>query len=145
MLELNLNPDERTLRRFGLIALCVFTALGLCAWRQAWPLAFDLGRARAVVAIALWLVAASAGLFAWIAPRANRALYATLTVLGYPIGVLVSHAVLAVMFFAIFVPVSAILRVLGKDALQRTLERDRPSYWSAARGRRPKSSYFRQF
>jgi hypothetical protein len=145
MLELNLDPDERVLRRFGLIALCVFGVLGLCAWRATWPFAWGLGEARAAAAIGLWALGATAGLFALTAPRVNRALYVALALLGYPIGLVVSHAVLAVLFFALFAPVGAVLRRLGRDPLQRALERDRPSYWSPAHGRRDKRSYFRQF
>jgi hypothetical protein len=145
MLELNLDPDERTLRRFGLLALCVFSALGVCAWRGMPPLAFEPGPARAALAFGLWALAASAGLLALLWPRGNRALYVGLSLLGYPVGLVVSHAVLALLFFAVFTPAGAVLRLLGKDPLQRALERDRSSYWTQARGRRPKPSYFRPF
>jgi hypothetical protein len=145
MLELNLDPDERTLRRFGLLSLCVFGALGGCAWRGLPPLELEPGPARAALAFGLWALAVSSGLLALLWPRGNRALYVGLSLLGHPIGLVVSHAVLAALFFAVFTPVGALMRALGTDPLQRALQRDRPSYWTVVRGRRPKPSYFRQF
>jgi hypothetical protein len=145
MIELNLHPDERTLRGFGLIAFAAFGVLGACAWRQAWPLSFELGQARSAVAFGLWALGASAAILALVAPRANRALYVALACVGYPIGLVVSHAVLAALFFGVFTPIGVTMRLLGRDPLQRALERDRASYWLPARGRRPKASYFRQF
>jgi hypothetical protein len=145
MLELNLDPDERTLRRFGLLALCVFGALGACAWRGMPPLALDPGPLRSALACGLWALAGSAGLLALLWPRGNRALYVGLSLLGYPVGLVVSHAMLALLFFAVFTPVGAGMRLLGRDPLERALERGRASYWTKARGRQPKPSYFRQF
>lgn len=145
MIGLNLEPDERTLRRFGLLALVVFGALGLCAWRQAWPLAFVPGEARGAVAVVLWAIGTSAGVLALAAPRANRPLYVALSCAGYPIGLVVSHAVLAALFFGVFTPIGLAMRALGRDPLQRALERDRASYWTAVRARKTKASYFRQF
>jgi MFS family permease len=145
LIDLNTNPDERTLRRFGVIALLVFGALALCAFRDAGPFAFGLGRARVPVAFGLGTVAAAAGLFSAVSPNLNRALYLGLAHLTYPLGLLVSYAVIAVLFYGVFTPAGVLLRLLGKDPLERTLERDRASYWTATRGPRSKRSYFRQF
>jgi hypothetical protein len=145
LIELNTDPDERTLRRFGAIALAVFGGLAICAWRQSWPFSSDLGAARVPVAVALGALGFASALLSAVRPALNRALYVALAALGYPIGLVVSYAVMAALFFGVLSPIGALLRLLGKDPLQRAIERDRASYWTATRARRPRASYFRQF
>jgi hypothetical protein len=145
LIELNTDPDERTLRRFGVIALGVFGALAICAWRQSWPFSFGLDAARVPVAVALGALGFASALLSAVRPARNRALYVALAALGYPIGLVVSYVVMAALFFGVLSPIGALLRLLGKDPLQRAIERDRASYWTPTRPRRPKASYFRQF
>jgi len=145
LLELNTNPDERTLRRFGALALFVFGALAVCAWRESWLFSAGLGAARVPVAVGLGAVAIVAAVFAVVKPAWNRVLYVGLVAIGYPVGLILSHVVMAALFFGVIAPIGLLLRLLGKDPLQRTLERDRASYWTRAREPRPRASYFRQF
>jgi hypothetical protein len=145
LLEVDTNPDQRTLRRFGVLALCVFGALAVCAWHESWLFSSGLGAARVPVAVGLGAVAIMAAVFAAVKPAWNRVLYVGLATIGYPIGLVVSHAVMATLFFGVVAPIGLLLRLLDEDPLQRTLERDRASYWIRARGPRTRESYFRQF
>jgi hypothetical protein len=52
---------------------------------------------------------------------------------------------LAVIFFGVFLPLGVLLRIVGKDPLERRFERARPSYWTTPREARDKASYFRMF
>ncbi len=59
--ELNLNPDTRSLRLFGIIALCAFGAIGgLILWRGG-LFGFDFGAAGVPAAYGLWVLGATAG------------------------------------------------------------------------------------
>jgi len=145
LLDLNLNPDERTLRQFGFIALGGFGLLAVCAWFETWMFAFGLGSARSVVALTLGGLAVLAALLSLVYPRGNRVLYVGIAVLAYPIGFVMSYVIMGLLFFAIFAPVGALLRIFGKDPLHRAWQREQSSYWTPARGRRAKQSYFRQF
>jgi len=145
IVQLDLNPDRRTLRQFGVIALVAFGVLSVCAQRELWLFSGGLGAARTTVAAVLGFVALGSGLCSALHPSGNRALYVSLAVLSFPIGFVMSYVVLGVLFFGIFAPVGLLLRVLGKDPMHRTFERDRPSYWSDARPKRDNASYFRQF
>lgn len=142
---INLHPDERTLRRFGWLALCAFGALGACVWWGAWPDSGDLGAARIPLALALLAVAVWSALCSWHLPRGNRGLWMLMSVLGYPIGVASSYLLLALLFFGLFAPAGALLRRTGHDPMQRAWHRERRSYWERARPRRDRRSYFRQF
>lgn len=143
-LEHLLRPDDRTLRQFGWIACGVFGALAACARYEAGPFSSGLGAHRLGVAGALAAVAAVSGACALLWPRGNRALYVALSVVAYPIGWIVSYAVLGVLFFAVLTPIGLALRAAGVDPLQRTRTGAR-SYWTKTRAKRSKESYFRQF
>jgi MFS family permease len=145
LLDLNLNPDERTLKQFGFIALGGFGLLAACAFFEKFMFAFGLGAARQPVAITLAALALVAALFSLIAPKANKFIYVGITVLAFPIGFVMSYVIMGTLFFLIFAPVGAMLRVAGTDPMQRALRKDDKSYWSEARPQRSKESYFRQF
>ncbi|HMI92190.1 MAG TPA: carbamoyltransferase N-terminal domain-containing protein [Polyangiales bacterium] len=144
-LALDLKPDTRKLRAFGWIALCVFGALGLAAWFSLGPFARALGELRQPLACALLAVALLSGALSLVYPRGNRALYLSSSVLAYPLGLVSSYALLALIFFGVFLPLGLLLRVAGKDPLERRFERARPSYWTTPRKPRDKASYFRMF
>ncbi len=144
LIALDLDPAPRKLRQFGWIALVGFGALAALAWLEWGLFAGGLGAARPWVAAGLGGLGALSALFSLVYPRANRALYVTLSVIGYPIGFVVSHAILALLFFGMFAPMAIVFRIIGRDALRR---RTRPagSQWQKARPPRPKSDYFKQY
>jgi hypothetical protein len=145
MLDINLNPPKKDLRNFGFVALVAFALIGgLVYWKRG-LFGFDLGEATETVSYVLWGLGLLSGLFSLAMPAANRALYVTLTVITYPIGFVVSHVVMAVIFFVIITPVGLLFRVLGRDPLHRKLDRSAESYWEPHVARKDKASYFKQF
>jgi hypothetical protein len=145
LVQIDWNPDRRTLRQFGFIALGGFGLLAAAAWFEVLMFGAGLGTARAPVALALAGVGAAAALCSLLAPQANRWLYLGLICVSFPIGWVVSHAVLALLFFGIFAPIGLALRASGRDPLQRAREPGQASYWTPARRARPAQSYFKQF
>lgn len=145
LLDLNFSPDERTLRQFGFIALVGFGSLAACAFYERFLFAFGLGSARTIVAVVLAGLGVLAALASLVRPKANRIIYIGISLLAYPIGLVVSYLILGALFFGVFAPMGALLRLCGKDPMQRAFRRDQPSYWTEARPRRGKESYFRQF
>ena len=145
LIDLQRDPDLPTLRRFGAIAFVVFGVLGLCAFHELLWFARGLGAARIAVSVALLAIGVFAGLSSLVVPRANRALYVTLSLLAYPLGFVLSYCVLWLLFFGVLTPLAFILRAMHRDPLARTLQRDALTYWVPARGPQPRSRYFRQF
>ena len=74
-LDINLDPDERTLRQFGFIALVAFGLLATCAYFEVWMFSFGLGALRVPVASALGAIALLSGLFSAAVPKANKPLF----------------------------------------------------------------------
>ena len=45
------------------------------------------------------------------------------------LGVVSSHIVLAVMYYFVFTPLGFVMRSLGKDPLQKNIDKNEKSYW----------------
>lgn len=145
MVEINWQPDERTLRQFGWIALGGFSLVALLAWNEWLVFAVGLGAARGPVAGTLLALGVLSGLFSLVAPTANKPIFLGLTLLSYPIGFVLSYVIMGFLFYVLITPVGLIFRLIGKDPLNRRFEPQATTYWSDPRPRRGKDSYFRQF
>jgi len=143
--ELNLRPDDRTLRQFGWIALVGFGGLAGLAWQEWAVFAFGLGAwregvAAAFAALAVWSAAAGLAF-----PRANLPLWIGLAVVTFPIGFVLSYLIMGLLFFGIITPAGLLLRVFGHDPLERRWLPGASTYWVDTRPERPRTSYFKQF
>ncbi len=145
VIELDLHPDPERLRQFGWIALVGFGLLAALAWLEWAIFSFGLGAARVPVSMGLLGLAGYAAVAAVLHPPANRPLWIGLSVLTFPIGFAFSYVILGVLFFGIITPAGLLLRLLGRDPLDRRWDRGAASYWVAAQERRDKSAYFKQF
>jgi uncharacterized protein YjeT (DUF2065 family) len=133
LLDLDLNPDPGTLRRFGILACVIFGLFGAMAHREVF------------VAAALVVIGVLSGLFALIAPRANRPLFVGLSLATFPVGFIVSHLLLALLFFGVIAPIALGMRLGGRDALRRRGQPFAESYWVRVRRSRRMRDYFRQY
>ena len=145
MIDINLKPDQKILKQFGLICLVGFMMLGgLVFWRSG-LFGLEFGAAAKPVAYSLWGIAGLSGLFSLVAPRANLPLYVGLTVLTYPIGYVVSHVIMGIIFFGMLTPLALIFRLIGRDALHRRFDQRSKSYWEDSKPAKDPRRYFRQF
>lgn len=106
---LNLNPDRRMLRQFGLLCAAVFGGLGI--WQgNAAGLNWSTG--------AMLVLAVLGGLLGWLRPLWLRPVFVGWMILAFPIGWTVSHLLLGGLYFGVFTPLGFLLRILGKDSLR---------------------------
>ncbi len=145
LVDINLRPDESTLRKFGFIALVGFALVALLAYLEWAIFAAGLGGARIWVAASFAGLALLTTLFSLVLPRANLPIYVGLTLIALPIGLVLSYVIMGTIFYLVITPIGLALRCLGKDPLERRFLADATSYWQDARPARPKESYFRQF
>jgi hypothetical protein len=145
LVEINFNPDTKTLRQFGVIAFVGFGILAALAYYEKLVFSFGLGDARIPVVATFGALGTIALLFSLVAPRANRILYVGLTLLAFPIGFVLSYLIMGTLFFLIIGPIAIVFRLLGKDAMHRAYDPSAPTYWSEARHARDKESYFHQY
>ncbi len=144
IVEINWKPTDRILRQFGFIAVGAFGALAASAWTRR--LMFGgLGVRRLEVASVLAALAVISLVASLTHPRANLPLFLGLTLVSYPVGFVLSYAIMAVLFYGVFAPIALIMRLARRDPLHRRADRAAASYWIRVEPRGDAKSYFRQF
>lgn len=113
-----LKPDRSDLRKFSWVFGGALMALGAFAWY----------RGSGSSPYLLWpgLIVAA---FGTIAPNALRGLYFVWMAIGLTLGAIVTRIILSLVFLVAVVPTGLIMRLLGKDPLQRELDPQAESYW----------------
>ena len=145
LVELNLNPDRKTLRQFGVIAFVGFGILAALAYYEKLIFSFGLGDARIPLVTGFAVVGSVALLFSLVAPKANRLLYVGLTLLAFPIGFVLSYVIMGALYFLVIGPIAVAFRLFGRDPMHRAYDPKAPTYWSTARPPRDKESYLHQY
>jgi hypothetical protein len=136
LIEINRAPTARQLRQFAGVWVVFFGVAGaVVLHRHGWPTTW----------VAVWVAIVLAGLTSLFLPRLAGLLYVGLSYATFPIGWLVSHVVLTVVYYGVFTPIGLLMRLVGRDPLQRRLDPSSPSYWKP----RPESTdtqrYFHQY
>jgi len=137
LLELNRDPTPRQVRQFG-----VYLLPGFCLLLAMWGAyrGFD----RLLVGAELCIAVASL-VVTLVRPRWTRALLLAWMWITFPIGWVISHTLLAAIYFLVITPIGLLMRAVGRDPLQRSLEPGQRTYWIERQPQREPSSYFRQF
>ena len=135
--EINWHPNRKELRTFAIIALIAAMLVALLLWRFK-----GLGIRWGALIISL---GAGILLSSFISLKVTRVIYLGLILVTLPIGLLVSFVLLAVFYFGILTPLALIFRLIGRDALHRTLDPDTDSYWIAHRKPDHLDRYYNQF
>lgn len=113
------KPDRKELRTFGLSlgVVCLIWAL-VFWWRgRSAPIPWLLGASPVLILLAL------------TAPVALRPLHMVWMPVAKGLARAVTWLLLTGVFFLVFTPYGVIMRALGKDPLERKIDRARPSYW----------------
>jgi len=136
LIELKTDPSPRELRIFGLLLL-LFAGVVAAAvyWRSG-----SLDHAT-------WVGGAVGGLaVVYLAlPPLRRWIYLGWIYLTFPIGWVISTLLLGVTYYGVLTPLGLLMRLVGRDPMQRKLDPAASSYWLSRGPERPRSSYFRQF
>ncbi len=137
VVQINTDPTRRQLNQFGFIWMGFVTFFGTVAFFKFHNPSLARG---------LWVAAVVVPMVGWIFPRFMRWVFLGMSYLAFPIGFVVSHVVLAVVYYLVLTPIGLLTRVFGYDSMKRRFDPETKSYWverpaSAAEAKR----YFRQF
>ena len=127
--------SSTTLRQFA--GLWILIVGGLGCWEA-------LMRAHPIRAVFLVALAALVGLLGMVKPPAIRPLFVGLMAVSMPIGWVVSHALLAFLFYVVFTPVGLLFKL---DRPRRVVARycsDSNTYWEPKPAANEIRSYFHQ-
>ena len=136
LIEINTNPSRRDLAWFGLIALAFFVFVGATLGR--WT-------GQPLVARTIWTIGVLVAVVYYAVPAVRRPLFVGWMYAAFPIGWVVSHVLLGVMYYGILTPVGLLMRALGRDPMERRFDRAAPSYWVERERVTDVERYFRQF
>jgi len=136
--KINRDPPPTLLRQFaGIWFPAFYVLLGYIIARKTgqWGIVQSVW-----VVLALWSLAGIA------CPRAIKPAWIGLMTITFPIGWVVSHILLAGIFYLLIFPIGLVLRLMGKDPLSRRFDPEAKTYWVERRKEeRPVQDYFRQF
>ena len=137
LVDINWHPAKRELKQFARIWFPLFYAVvGALAWgkygspRVAWCV-WGTGIALSVASIAF--------------PAILRGIFVGMSVATWPIGWVVSHLLLGVIFYGIVTPIGFLLRLCGRDPLQRKFDPQAKTYWVSHEPTTDTRRYFRQY
>jgi hypothetical protein len=136
VIQINRDPSRRQLNQFGFIWLGFLALFGALAWFR-----FDHPR----LAVGLWVAAVAVPVVGWIVPAFMRLVFLGMTYVAFPIGFVVSHVVLAIVYYLVLTPIGLSMRLFGYDPMRRRLERECPTYWVERPPTPEVARYFRQF
>jgi hypothetical protein len=66
------------------------------------------------------------------------------TLIAYPLGLVIGEVLMLSIYFLLFTPLALVFRVVGRDGLQRKINRDATTYWTEKKAPKDAESYFRQ-
>ena len=129
------HPDRTELRSFAIAMLIGFGILGsLAALRHS-------GVTRG--SLVLWTIGVVLAVSAMI-PGLARIAYLAVYVPSSIVGYFISRIILFFVFFLVFVPIGALLKMFGKDLLRLHPKSPR-AMWLTINGTRDSNRYYRQF
>jgi hypothetical protein len=134
--DIPFSPPERMLRQFAGLWLVCFGGLSL--WQ-------GLVRGRPGLGFGLAVLVLTVGIVGLVWPRAVRPIFVGWMVLAFPIGWVISHTLLAAVFFGLFTPMGLAFRLLGRDLLAIQPRAGLATYWQPKPAPTDVRRYFRQF
>lgn len=136
MIEVNRNPTTKELRVFAVGEVVFFIGIAVLVFRETGSL---------LVPTVIVVTATAIGVGGWFVPSFLRPIYVAWMLAVFPIGWVVSHVLTAVVFYLVITPIGFMMRVCGRDPMQRRFDPAAQSYWKPRRPGDGTERYFRQF
>ena len=129
------SATRTELKWFGLMFAGFAGLLGVLAW---W-------RTHHTLAAILWSIGCVVGVTYSAVPSIRRPFFDLWMAIAYPIGWVVSHVIIALVFYLLVTPIGLIMRLLGRDPMNRAFDRSATTYWVPRDSKTPAARYFKQF
>lgn len=133
-MKVRLKEDPKEWRKATLLTVVALAVLSsLLCWRRLLP---QPAWATALAGLA------TVGLSATVQPGWFRGYYRVSTRLGFWLSQWLAHALLALMFLVLIVPLGFLLRLAGKDSLRLKRPQHLATYWTPAKESGPLDRLF---
>jgi hypothetical protein len=147
MIKLNLRPEERILRQFAWIAAIAFPVLAAwfvskeIDWYRVWAWHWTSTPVLVLGGIGVGqLLLFLAGI-----RQVTHGLFVGLMIVAYPIGFVLSHVLIAFIYYVVITPIALVFRLIGRDVIGKKLDARATTYWRDRGEPRPASSYFKLY
>jgi hypothetical protein len=134
LIRISKNPQGRQLAVFALAWLVFVGSVGVADWHHGRPRAAEI----------MWTAAVALPLSGLVSRRPLKYAFVGLSYATYPVGLVVSHIALAIVYFLALMPIGLAMRALGRDPLERKFDPALKSYWMPRATGKPPQSYFKQ-
>lgn len=135
MIEPKKDFSDRELLWFGPLFALFVGLLGLVLMRRLlW----------AGAAYGIWLAAAILIALYYLLPTIRKPIYRAWLYAVFPIGWVVSHVLIAVIFYLVLTPIAVLMKILGYDPMMRRFDPSAPTYWIDREPTVDQHQYFRQ-
>jgi len=141
MIKLDLNPAPHIIKQFAWFAVIGMGMLAFAVLK--FTVGFEWGHPAFLISIGvgvLQLVLFLAGV-----TFLSRALFVVLSVAFVPIGFVLSHILLAAVYYLVLTPIALVFRLIGRDVIGKKLDPNAKSYWHERSGDRSPASYFKLY
>jgi hypothetical protein len=136
IVRINRNPTAAHLNQFGFIWLGFVAFFGAIAWFK-----FSAPTAAA----GLWIASVTVPVIGWLFPPFMRLVFVGMSYAAWPIGFVVSHVVLAFVYFLVLTPIGLLMRAFKYDPMTKADPTGKDSRWVPRTADRQPNSYFQQF
>ena len=114
----NIKSEKRDLRNFGLVVGGVFFVLGcVLLWYQRPSNPYFLAIGAALIAGGL------------VVPGVLKPLQRAWMALAVVLGFIMTRVILSLLFYLVVTPIGMAARLVGKDFLERRIDKSSESYW----------------
>ncbi len=135
MIQIDWNPDGRELRKFGLTMLVALPLFGLLlSWKNGSFFALKV----------CWSIGIAVDFCAIFLPPVGRLLYKGWMGMAFVLAMVLSPVFMGAIYYLVFTPMGIILRLTGKDSMQRK-KAGAESYWIKLDHKTDVRSYQRRF
>ncbi len=133
---MKINLDKKQIRTFGLglaVILSIFAVLNFFKGHQT-------------VAVTLLIFGTVSAVLAILCQPLLKPVYIVFIKIAHVLGWINTRILLGLIFYVIITPIGFILKIFGKDLLDRKIELDKQSYWIKRENvATEKSRYEKQF
>jgi len=136
VIEINWRPSNRELRVFAIVQLIV---ISVAAWLLHRRLGWDAAAAGVMMVSASGLVAGM------MQPQILRPMFVAWMMAAFPLGWVMSHLLLGLVYYGVMTPIGLVLRLCGHDPLRLRKRTTVDSFWVARPKASSSSRYLRQF
>jgi hypothetical protein len=140
--EVDWHPNVSARRRFAMSLMVGFPCVALGFWMI---LGVKTGGWDTAMPVKIGFYGASAGIVFYLVPIVAKPFYLVWYAIACCIGLVVGNLLLALVFYVFVTGIGVVMRLIGRDPMNRRLDRSAASYWRDVHQPADSRRYYSQF